>query len=211
MEERLSVKQLTFLPGEILRRIVEFRIVHIDHQRLSIEKDTVVACRKLNEATNRRINEKENRFLPSERSFVPHWFCGFSRRSDFGSEQSPSESADDDQREREDKSGTNQFRCISVTFSEDNLLLSFLFRSFDYKDRSLSFLLGDLFGFNGGRVLRTETQFGDGHIVQENVEVLRTFDQIDTNQVRHLLTLSDQLRGIEFSYDTFQNFVTKRW
>ena len=62
-----------------------------------------------------------------------------------------------------------------------------------------------LFRFDGVCVLFAEGQFGDGDVIENDIEVSRTRSQLIAHHARHVLTLSDELRSVEFGYDTFQN------
>ena len=64
-----------------------------------------------------------------------------------------------------------------------------------------------LFGFNSCSIFFTETEFCDGNIVKNDVEVSGSFCQFLANKQRNLLTLGDQLGCIEFGDHTFKNFI----
>jgi hypothetical protein len=79
------------------------------------------------------------------------------------------------------------------------------------------------------RELGAESDVGDGDIVQNEVEPSCTLHQVVSNESRHLdellacptiqqkqrgshiLSLSDQLTGVELRNDTLQDFVDDRW
>lgn len=48
------------------------------------------------------------------------------------------------------------------------------------------FLLTDLFGLNCSGVLSTEAELGDGHVVQDDVEVFCPLKQLSADQQGHL-------------------------
>lgn len=52
----------------------------------------------------------------------------------------------------------------------------------------------------GGERL-TEWQVGDGDIIEDDVEVFGPVHQVSADEQRDLLTLSNQLRGVEFGHN----------
>lgn len=50
----------------------------------------------------------------------------------------------------------------------------------------------------------------DRDILESNVELLGTLEKLGTDTVGHLLTLGDELGGVELRNDGFENFVTDR-
>ena len=56
-----------------------------------------------------------------------------------------------------------------------------------------------LLGFNSSSVLFSKAELRDGHVVQDDVEVLGSLSQLSPDQHTYLLTLCNQLGGIEFS------------
>lgn len=68
----------------------------------------------------------------------------------------------------------------------------------------------DLFSFNSGSILFAETELGDGNVIKDDIEISRTFCQFTTHEQGNLLSLCDQLWGIEFGNNTFQDFITNR-
>jgi hypothetical protein len=49
---------------------------------------------------------------------------------------------------------------------------------------------------------------GDGNVLESNVELLGTLEEIGTNAVADGLTLGNELCGIELGNDRFENLVT---
>lgn len=92
----------------------------------------------------------------------------------------------------------------------DNLLLAFLFGALDQEERTLRFLLGDLFALHSGRVLLAEAQLRQRHVVQDDVEVLCALDELATDQQRDLRALGNQLRRVELGHHALQHLVTDR-
>lgn len=74
------------------------------------------------------------------------------------------------------------FGSFCLALGLHNLLLLLLFGAFHKEDRSLSFLLGHLLGFHCGGVFLAKTQLCQGHVVQDDVEVARTFHQLLANK-----------------------------
>lgn len=55
-----------------------------------------------------------------------------------------------------------------------------------------------------------EVTYSQGHIVQSNVEASRATGQVLPDQTGDVLTLSDQLAGVELGYHALQDFVDDR-
>lgn len=60
----------------------------------------------------------------------------------------------------------------------------------DLKDESIQVHheLTNLFGLDGGRVLSTEAELGDGHVIQDDVEVFGPLEELSADQQGHLGT-----------------------
>lgn len=65
-----------------------------------------------------------------------------------------------------------------------------------------------LLRFNSCCVFTTEAELCDGDVIQDDVEILGSLCQLLANQQRHLLTLCDQLRGIELGNHALQHLCT---
>ena len=73
---------------------------------------------------------------------------------------------------------------------------------------TFSFLLGDLLRLDGSSVLLPKIQVSDWHIIQQNVEVSRSLHQPPSYKCWYLLSLCDQLWGIELGYHALQYLFT---
>lgn len=64
--------------------------------------------------------------------------------------------------------------------------------------------------FYGMRKLRAERDVRDGNVIQDQVELSRSFHQVVPDQSRDHLSLGDQLAGVELRGDGFQDLVDDR-
>ena len=65
----------------------------------------------------------------------------------------------------------------------------------------------DLLGFDGRSVFPSKAEFGDGDVVEDDVEVPSPVGQLFPDQHGDLLALSDQLGCVELGHDAFQDLV----
>ena len=79
------------------------------------------------------------------------------------------------------------------------------------KSGSLSLLLRNLLGLDGGGILSAECQFRDRHVVENDVEISGSVGELLSDEQRDLLTLRDELGGVEFCDDALQNLVADGW
>jgi hypothetical protein len=124
---------------------------------------------------------------------------------------------------------TNQLCGTSLTLGADNSGLLFLAGFVDHEGGALGFLLGDLLGFDGGGEFGGEGEvlggllvwlysekdlswtYCDGHIVQKDVESCSTLDEVFPDHPTDVLTLCDQLTGVELCNNTLEDLVDDGW
>lgn len=100
-----------------------------------------------------------------------------------------------------------QFGAFGFTFSLDDHGALFFAGAIDDEDGTLSLLLGDLFGFDGVGEFIGELDGGEGDVVEDDVEGLGSLEETLTDESADFFALSDQLRRVELSDDTFEDFV----
>ncbi len=76
---------------------------------------------------------------------------------------------------------------------------------------ALGLLLGNLLGLHGGCEFRREGNDSQRDIVQLDVEARGAAGECVPHQPAHLLTLRNQLRGIELRHDGLEDFIHDRW
>lgn len=77
---------------------------------------------------------------------------------------------------------TELLRCFGFTLGLDDLLLTLLSGAFDEEGGTLSLLLCDLFAFDGRGVLLAEAEFSQRNVIEDDVKVGGTFDELATDQ-----------------------------
>ncbi len=97
---------------------------------------------------------------------------------------------------------------LGVTFGPDNGGLLLLFRTHHDKLGALGTLLRDLLVLNGLGKVRGEGQVGDGHVVEEEVELLATGEKTLLDLAGDLITLRDQLVRVVLRDNSLENLVT---
>ena len=100
---------------------------------------------------------------------------------------------------------------IILAFGLNDFLLLFLPGPVDDKGCPLGLLLGDLLGLDGCGVLAAEGQLRDGDIVKNDVEILGSVGQQLADHHGHLLTLGDELGGVELGHHRLEDLVADRW
>ena len=53
--------------------------------------------------------------------------------------------------------------------------------------------------------------YSDGYVIQEDVEPCSTLDEVFPDHPTDILTLCDQLAGVELGDDTLEDFVDNGW
>ncbi|KAI6759034.1 hypothetical protein HG531_014030 [Fusarium graminearum] len=102
---------------------------------------------------------------------------------------------------------TNQFGRAGLTLCLDNHGLLLLSCLVDNEGSSLGLLLGNLLGLNGGCEFGRE---GKRDIVQKNVESGSSSSKVLSHQSSDVLSLCDELTGIELGNNTLENLVNNR-
>lgn len=74
----------------------------------------------------------------------------------------------------------------------------------------LGTLQSHLLLLNGVAELSSEREVGDGHIIQQDVVLLRTLRKKLRNTLRDLLSLREQLLSVVLSHDSLHDFVAQR-
>lgn len=132
---------------------------------------------------------------------------------------------------------TNQLRRAGFSLRANHHGLLFLACFIHDECCSLSFLLGDLLGFDGGGKFRREgkvlkkdsqrccsnkswsevwrengiTTYSKGDIVEDDVKSCSSLREVLSDKASDILTLGDQLAGIKLSHYAFQNLVHDGW
>mmetsp|Transcript_13938 Transcript_13938/g.42055 ORF Transcript_13938/g.42055 Transcript_13938/m.42055 type:complete len:202 (+) Transcript_13938:64-669(+) len=101
----------------------------------------------------------------------------------------------------------NELRTLSLSLCPDDGTLLVLLCFVDHKLGALCILLSDLFGLNRGSVVAAESEVGDGHIIQDNVEEVRPLRQDAANVPADYLTHCEQLAGIVLCNHALQRFL----
>jgi len=102
---------------------------------------------------------------------------------------------------------TDELGRLGLTLSADNNGALVLEGLVDKEASALSLLLGNLLALDGTRVLATELELGDGHILKENVEMLGTNHKVSSDELGNLLTLGDKLGGVELGDNLLTDLV----
>ena len=102
---------------------------------------------------------------------------------------------------------TDHEGSLRLTFRTKNYRLLFLFGSLDDKDGPLRVLLGNLLCFDRMGKLLSELHRSQGNVIKTDVELGRSFHQPLLHQSGDLVTLRDQLGGVEEGYDGLEHFV----
>jgi hypothetical protein len=118
---------------------------------------------------------------------------------------------------------TNQLRGTGLTLGADDGGLLLLAGFVDDEGGALGFLLGDLLGFNGGGEFGGEGEvlgvlvllflwlrimtYCERDIIKHDVESRRSPHEVVPHQPGHVLTLSDQLTGVELRNHALEHLV----
>lgn len=100
---------------------------------------------------------------------------------------------------------------LCFTLGPDDVGLPLLLRLLDDEPRTLGFLLCNLLLFDGLGELLSEGHVGYRHVLERNVELLGTLEELAADTVADGFTLGDELRGVKLGNDSLQNFVTDGW
>lgn len=107
--------------------------------------------------------------------------------------------------------GTDHLGRLGFSLSTDHDAALVLDRLLDDETCALRLLLSHLLGLDGAGELTAELQVCDGDILQDDVELGSTLSQVLPDLARHLLTLGEQLRGVELGDDLLQSLVGNGW
>lgn len=105
------------------------------------------------------------------------------------------------------QSSSDKSSSLSFSLCFDDGTLFLLKGLVDYVLSSFSFLLSNLLELNSFLELISESQMGEGHIVNNNEEVLCSALKVLSDDVRHLLSLSDQLSSGVLRNHGFQDLL----
>lgn len=97
---------------------------------------------------------------------------------------------------------------LGFTLGADNVGLTLLLSTLDNESCPLGILLGDLLLLDGAGELLSEGHVGDGDILQGDVELAGTLEEVGTDAVGDCLTLCDKLGSVELGDDGLKDFVT---
>lgn len=76
--------------------------------------------------------------------------------------------------------------CFCLTLCLYNLLLALLTGAFDEESGSLGLLLSDLLALDGGSVFLSKAELGERNVIQDDVEICSSIDQLTSDQQRNL-------------------------
>jgi len=100
-----------------------------------------------------------------------------------------------------------QLCCLGVSLGRNDGGLLDLLGLFDQEPGLLCLLLSHLLQLDGLSEFSSKGQVSDGNVVQDDSELAGSLGQLSVDSGRHKLSLSDQLAGIELSYDCLEDFV----